>query len=63
MNKKTTTFILILYKRIMANTSVIWQQAAYTTYQLSSPNCSTRAIQKSLTHNEFFWKTVKRMDD
>ena len=34
----------------MANT--IWQQAAHTTYQLSSPSCSTRAIQKSLTLNE-----------
>ena len=30
----------------MANTSVIRQQAAPTTYQLSSPSCSTRAIQK-----------------
>ena len=33
----------------MANTSALWQQAAHTTYQLSSPSCSTRAIQKSLT--------------
>ena len=33
----------------MANTSAIWQQAAHTTDQLSSPSCSTRAIQKSLT--------------
>ena len=40
---------LFLYKCIMANTSAIWQQAAHTTYQLSSPSCSTRAIQKSLT--------------
>ena len=31
----------------MANTSAIWQQAAHTTYQPSSPSCSTRAIQKS----------------
>ena len=30
----------------MANTSVIRQQAAPTTYQLSSPSCSTKAIQK-----------------
>jgi len=30
----------------MANTSATWQQAAHTTYQLSSPSCSTRAIQK-----------------
>ena len=38
----------------------IWQQAAHTTYQLSSPSCSTRAIQKGLTLNEkylrVFWK-------
>ena len=44
----------------MANTSAIWQQAAHATYQLSSPSCSTRAIQKSLTLNEkyprVFWK-------
>ena len=44
----------------MANTSAIWQQAAHTTDLLSSPNCSTRAIQKSLTLNEkyfrVFWK-------
>ena len=33
----------------MANTSAIWQQAAHTTYQLSSPSCSTRAIQSSIT--------------
>ena len=32
---------------MMANTSAIWQHAARTTYQLSSPSCSTRAIQKS----------------
>ena len=36
----------MLYKCIIANTSAIWQQAAHTTYQLSSPSCSTRAIQK-----------------
>ena len=29
----------ILYERITANTSVIWQLAAHTTDQLSSPNC------------------------
>ena len=39
----------------MANTSAIWQQAGHTTYQLSSPSCSTRAIQKSLTLNEKYW--------
>ena len=36
----------------MVNTSAIWQQAAHTTYQLSSLSCSTRTIQKSLTLNE-----------
>ena len=36
----------------MANTSAIWQQAAHTTYQLLSPSCSTRSIQKSLTLNK-----------
>ena len=45
----------------MANTSAIGQKAfAHTTYQLSSPSCSTRAIQKSLTLNkkylQVFWK-------
>ena len=29
----------LLYKCITANTSVIWQHAAHTTDQLSSPNC------------------------
>ena len=44
----------------MANTSAIWQQAAHSTYQLSSPSCSTIAIQKSPTLSEkyfrVFWK-------
>jgi len=31
----------------MANTSATWQQAAHTTDQLSSPSCSTRAMQKA----------------
>ena len=57
---------LYIQKYIMANTSAIWQQAAHTTYQLSSPSCSKRAIQKSLTLNEkylrVFWKKVRRMD-
>ena len=55
-----------IYKCVMANTSAIWQQAAHTTYQLSSPSCSTRAIQKSPTLNEkylrVFWKKFRRMD-
>ena len=51
----------------MANTSAIWQQAAHTTYQLSSPSCLTRAIQKSLTLNEKIFEfsggeKVRRMD-
>ena len=60
MDRPNINFKKMLYKRIMANTSAIWQQAAHTTYQLSSPSCSTRAIQKSLTLNEkyltVFWK-------
>ena len=56
----------MLYKCKMANTSAIWQQASHTTYQLSSPSRSTRAIQKSQTLNEkylrIFWKKVRRMD-
>jgi len=44
----------------MANTSAIWQQAAHTTYQLSSPSCSTRAIQKSLTLNKKYWTVFWR---
>ena len=35
-NKKNSK---ILYKCITANTSVIWQHAAHTTDQLTSPNC------------------------
>ena len=40
--------------------------ASCTYHLLSSANCSTRAIQKSLTLNEkylrVFWKKVRRMD-
>ncbi len=50
----------MLQKCIMAKTNAIWQQAAHTTYQLSSPSCSTRAIQKSLPLNKkylrVFWR-------
>ena len=35
-----------LYKCIMANTSAVWQQAAHTTHQLSSPSCSTSHTKK-----------------
>ena len=44
----------------MANTSAIWQQAAHTTYQLSSPSCLTRAIQKSLTLNEKYLSFLEK---
>ena len=44
-----------LYKCIMANTSAIWQQAAHTTYQLSS-SCSTRAIPLTKNILEFSGK-------
>ena len=50
----------MLYKCIMANTSAIRHQAAYTTYQLSSPSCSTRAIQKSITHNYLSFQGEKK---
>ena len=33
----------------MANTNTIWQRAAHTTYQLSSPSCSTGVISRVLT--------------
>ena len=46
----------MLYKCIMANNSAIWQQAAHTTYQLSYPSCSTRAIRKSPTLNKTYIK-------
>ena len=47
----------------MANTNATLQQAAHTTYQLSSPSCSTKAISKSLTLNEkckFSERTISR---
>ena len=44
----------------MANTSAIWQQAARTTDQLSSPSCSTRAIQKRLTLNEKYLSFLEK---
>ena len=44
----------------MANISAIWQQAAHTTYHLSSPSCSTRAMLKRPSLNkrmsENVWK-------
>ena len=53
------TKLKMLYKCLMANTSAIWQRTAYTTYQLSSPSCSTGAIARGLTPNKNlrgFWK-------
>ena len=44
----------------MENNSAIWQEIAHTTYQLSSPSCSTRAIQKSLTLNETYLTVFQR---
>ena len=56
----------ILYKCITANTSIIWQHAAHTTDQLSSPNRQTGATQKSLSLNKkywrIFWKKFRRKD-
>ena len=34
----------------------MWQHAAHTTDQITSPNCKTGAIQKSLSLNEKYWK-------
>ena len=47
----------------MANTSAIRQQAAHTTYQLSTPSCSTRAIQKSLTLNEKYFSFLEKSQE
>ena len=41
----------------MTNTSTTWQQAVHTTYQTSSPSCSTKApYKKSLSLNEKCWR-------
>ena len=56
MDRSKKKKIEIWYKCITANTSVIWQHAAHTTDQLSSPNCWTGAIQKSLSLNEKYWR-------
>ena len=53
----------MLYKCIMANTSAIWQQTADTTYQLSSPSCSTRAIQKSPTLNAKYLSFLEKSQE
>ena len=41
-NKK----FLIVYKGITANTSAIWQHAAHTTDQLTSPSCQQKPHKK-----------------
>ena len=49
----------------MATTSAIRQTAADTTYQLSSPSCSTGVISRGLIPNNnlrIVWKKVRRMD-
>ena len=38
----------------------MWQQAAHTTYQLSSSRCSTRAIPNSLILNEKYLSFLER---
>ena len=38
-------------------------QAAHTTYQLSSPSCSTRAIQKSLTINDKYLSFLEKSQE
>ena len=37
--KKEAIFYISIYICITANTSAIWQHAAHTTNQLTSPNC------------------------
>ena len=67
MNTSNKKYIQKLYKCITANTSAIWQHAAHTIDQLSSPSCWTGTIQKSLSLNEkkcwrIFGKKFRRMD-
>ena len=46
MDGNNNNNIKVMIKCIMANISAIRQQAVHTTYQLSSPSCLTRALQK-----------------
>ena len=39
MDRRNENVLKILYKCIIANTSDIWQHAAHTTDQLTSPSC------------------------
>ena len=43
-----------------ANTSALWQQAAHTTDQFTSPSCWRGAIQKSLPLNKKYWRNFWR---
>ena len=47
----TIHFVALLMHNSKYTNTNTWQQAAHTTYQLSSPRFSTRAIQKSLMNN------------
>jgi len=51
-NMDRNNIYFILYKCITANPSATWKQTAHTTYQITSPSCLTRAMQKSQTLNK-----------
>ena len=53
---RRNTFFFKLYKCIAANTSAIWQHAAHTTDQLTSPSCQTGVKQKK---NYLLTKTIE----
>ena len=48
----------LLFKFIMSN-SAIWQQAAYTTYQLFCSSCLVRAGQKSTSLYETYGRMFR----
>ena len=60
MDRQYIKFKKMLYK---CHTSAIWQQAAHTTYQLSSPSSSARTIQKRLTINKNIWVFWKKKSE
>ena len=45
---------------IIANTNAIWQQAAPSTYQLSSPRCSTQTSYRKIFKKIFREKKIER---
>ena len=47
-NGQKQSKIKILYKCITANASAMWQHAAHTADQLTSPSCYTGAIRKAI---------------